>query len=326
MSTPDSTHSKGRRPSLLSETAPGAADNSSRILANLEGRVLAQQPVRGRSSKKSWVAAALAVVALATVAALGACQWQRIEPGEHPIVAAGADQPHGAVTMTVSAASAASAASGSLAHRSPGEHSGQRDESPVPQAAVIVADDPMHANPAAAGDRVDPLSRALASGVTPAQAADNVSSSTTVAAAASAASGAKPSPAAKAVASRTEHERAQRRRAEKVAGAHAGKHAKGRVPAAKDDPDADLLAVLVARTKPYHADAPKGASATTAGKAKQPSVQARTASLSDQMKVCDKGNLFEAQACRWRVCSGHWGKDPVCPSPASSNASADRTQ
>ncbi len=322
MSAPESTHSKGR-PSLLSETAPGTADNSSRILASLEGRVLAQQPARGRS-KKSWIAAALALVTLVAFGTLGAWQWQRIQQGEHPVVAAGADKPHGAVT--VSAASAASA----HPHLAQGEHSGHSDEPSAPHAAVIVADDPVHANAnagAAAPDHADPLSRALASGVTPALAADNVSSSTTVAAASSAAAGAKHAPAvARAVASRTEQESAKSRRAEQVAAAHAGKRVKGRAPGAKDDSDADLLAVLVARTKPYNADAPKGASAAAAGKAAQSSAKAHTASLSDQVKVCDKGNFFEAQTCRWRVCSDHWGKDPACPSPASSNASAGQTR
>ena len=74
MSAPESTSSKGR-PSLLSETAPGVADSSSRILASLEGRAVAQ-PIPRRRSKKPLMAAALAVIGFG---AFGAWQWQRIQ-------------------------------------------------------------------------------------------------------------------------------------------------------------------------------------------------------------------------------------------------------
>ena len=158
------------------------------------------------------------------------------------------------------------------------------------------------------------LSRALASGAAP---ADKGASGTNAAVV-------KRAPAA--VASRTEREAETSRHGKKEkkgAAERAGKHAKTRSRSAKEDPDADLLAALVARTKPYEpnaagAHAPKGASAGAASaKAAQPSAGAHHASLNARLKACDKGNFFEAQACRWRVCSDHWGKDPACPSTAS---------
>jgi hypothetical protein len=317
MSTPESSSSKGR-PSLLSDTAPGAVDSHSRILASLEGRVVAQQAPRKRS-KKPLIAAALAVIG---VGALGAWQWQHGQRSEATIVAAA---PAAAKTPGASAA-VNPTASGTVADVRVAEGAS------APQAAVIVADDTTRAAPAlasssAAGD-ADLLSRALTDGAAPGQAAAqaaNIPASAPVVAAASAPSSAlaKQAPANKRLASRPERESAKNRRTEKLAAAHASKHDKRRARPAKDDPDADLLAALVARTKPYDAKAPMPASAAAAAKAAQPGGKAQTASLSDQLKACAKGNFFEAQACHWRVCSGHWGKDTACPSaaPASTTQS-----
>src|ERR1700745_3278239 len=83
MSAPESSSSK-ERPSLLSAATPGTADNSPRILASLEGRVVAQQAAR-RPSEKPWAVAALAVVGFS---AFGAWQWQRAQRSEQPVVAA----------------------------------------------------------------------------------------------------------------------------------------------------------------------------------------------------------------------------------------------
>ncbi len=314
MSAPESTSSKGR-PSLLSETAPGVADSSSRILASLEGRAVAQ-PIPRRRSKKPLMAAALAVIGFG---AFGAWQWQRIQQGEPTAVAAapaaqagtGAGKAQPAMPANASATALAAAASGAAA---------------APQAAVIVADDPVQADRAAAassGAGNDPLSRALASGVAP---ADKTASPVAVAGASGANAAVAKQASAAAVASRADRQTAKSRYAEKdkkIAAEHASKHAKKRSKSAKDDPDVDLLAALVARTKPYEPNAanknpPKGTSAAAASaKTAQPSAGAHHASLGDQLKACDKGNFFEAQACRWRVCSGHWGADPACPSTAS---------
>jgi len=100
---------------------------------------------------------------------------------------------------------------------------------------------------------------------------------------------------------------------------HAAKRAKakGRTLGRRDDPDADLLAVLVARTKPYDAHAPVSTSAAKNTSAAKGGSAARPVSLAARIKQCDKSNFFEAQLCRWRVCSDHWGKDPACPSTNS---------
>lgn len=337
MSAPESTSSKGR-PSLLSETAPGAGDNSSRILASLEGRAVAQ-PLPRRRPKKPLMIAALALVGFG---ALGAWQLQRGQQGESTATAAapatrgtavGAGAGKAQATGGASAAVTAAVANASGVSALVGGAS-------TSQAAVIVADDSTRADtsvaaassPSGNGADSDRLSRALASGVAPtlspsvavapgAQPAEK-SASTAVAAVGSASStNAVAKRAAPAVASRTDRQTVKSRHPEKVASAHGSKRVKGHASSVKDDPDADLLAALVARTKPYEpkassANAPKGAGGATT-KAARPAADAHRTSLADQVKACDKGNFFEAQACRWRVCSDHWGKDPACPSTAA---------
>lgn len=319
MSAPESNSSKGR-PSLLSETAPGAGDSSSRILASLEGRAVAQ-PLPRRRSKKPLMIAALAVIGFG---ALGAWQLQRGQQDESvataaapatggSAVVAGADKGHAAAGGASAVATAAVANASGVSATAGGAS--------TPQAAVIVADDSTRAEtsvaaasgPSGNGADSDRLSRALASGSAPTLSAAGSASSTN-------ATGAKR--VAPAVASRTDRQSAKSRHPEKVASAHASKRVKGHASPVKDDPDADLLAALVARTKPYEpkassANAPKGAGGGAATKAARPAADAHRASLADQVKACDKGNFFEAQACRWRVCSDHWGTDPACPSTAS---------
>ncbi len=293
MSAPETT-SKGR-PSLLSETASGAPDSSSRILASLEGRVSAQQLPR-RRSKKPWGMAA--VVAIVGVGALGAWQWQRTQDAAHPVVVGAASHAAAGASAAIASNASGSAASARLAQ------SGQAAAS-APQAAVIVAENTA-SSPAVAG--TDPLSRALANG---ASSADK----TPVAAGASAAAAAgKSSPAAKPAAAHAQRDNTKNHRAEKGAAERGSKHGKDRAVAKRDDPDADLLAALVARTKPYNAHAPQNASDAKAAAA----AKARAVNLAAQVKQCDKSNFFQAQLCRWRVCSDYWGKDPACPSANSS--------
>ncbi|WP_206951254.1 hypothetical protein [Trinickia acidisoli] len=306
MSVPESSTSKGR-PSLLSETAPGAPDSSSRILASLEGRIVAQQALR-RRSKKPWAAVALAIVGFG---AFGAWQWQRSQGSVHPIaaVAAGAGKAQGAAGASGAAAAAvnASGAAGSMRATQVGQGAAS-----APQTAVIVADASASgvSSPGASSPNetdADRLSRALTDGVSPAQGV--VAQAVGKAASAATTSGEKRA-TSKAIAARDERESA-RSRHEKWAAAHAGKHAKGS--SVRDDPDADLLAALVARTKPYDARAPKDGDAAAKGAI----AKARPISIAERIKQCDKSNFFEAQICRWRVCSDHWGKDPACPSTGS---------
>ncbi|HLX03196.1 MAG TPA: hypothetical protein VKS80_13915 [Trinickia sp.] len=98
--------------------------------------------------------------------------------------------------------------------------------------------------------------------------------------------------------------------ASKVELAHATKHAETKKVASKDDSDADLLAALVARTPPYSAKKPAVPATEPGAKAHQAS------SLAEQVKDCGTRGFFEDQLCRWRVCDGHWGKDPACPNAA----------
>lgn len=292
MNVPETT-SKGR-PSLLSETAPGGPDNSSRILASLEGRVSAQQLPRRRSKKPWGIAAVLAVIG---VGALGAWQWQRSQDAGHAVVASGASHAAaGASAATVVNASGAAASSARVAQSGQGAASSS-------QAAVIVADNTSSA-PAVTG--TDPLSRALTNG------ASSTDKATAAVGASSAAAG-KQSAAAQPSAAQAQHESTKNRRAEKLAAEHGGKHGKDRAAAKHADPDVDLLAVLVARTKPYDAHAPQ----KSASDAKAAAAKGHPVSLAAQIKQCDKSNFFEAQLCRWRVCSDHWGKDPACPSSNS---------
>ncbi|RDU95052.1 phage tail protein [Trinickia dinghuensis] len=304
MSAPETT-SKGR-PSLLSETAPGAPDNSSRILASLEGRVSAQQAPRPRRSKKPLAVAALVVAGLA---AAGVWQWQRTLDGGHPAVVAAAGNGKDGKAQSVAGASAATVVNASGAVASVRVAQGVAS---APQAAVIVADNTSASSPG--GAAMDPLSSALANGAVPST--DKGASTVGVAAASSAASVSNGKPAAgKPAVARTERETAKSRRAEKLAAER--RHGKGAV--RHDDPDADLLAALVARTEPYDPHAPKSASASKASPAK-----ARPVSLAAQIKQCDKSNFFEAQLCRWRVCSDHWGKDAACPSANAPSTSEPR--
>ncbi|MBU6488135.1 MAG: hypothetical protein KGQ57_09935 [Burkholderiales bacterium] len=327
MSAPESSSSKGR-PSLLSETAPGPVDNNARILASLEGRVVAQQPPRRRSKTPAIVTGA-AVVAFA---ALGAWQWLRGQQNEAPVATAAP-----AATVAAKAAAASGAASSVQV--------AQAAAASAPQAAVIVADDTARGSDDAdsasvgasspRGADADRLSRALANGAAPEQKGETRAFAAEAVAATSAPSVKAQAPV-KTMAARTQRESAKQnpresakaRHAEKLAAAHARKHGKARSSAVKDDPDVDLLAALVARTKPYDAKPAKAASAAgaTGGVSKAAASKAGTASLADQVKACDTGNFFEAQSCRWHACSGHWGKDPACPSTAAAAQAQQQAQ
>ncbi len=329
MSAPESSSSKGR-PSLLSETAPGPVDNNSRILASLEGRVVAQQPPR-RRSKKPALAVGAAVVAFA---ALGAWQWLRGQQNDAPVATAAPAATVAAKAFPASGAAMGAASSVQVA---------QAAAASAPQAAVIVADDTVRGDDASAsagassprGAVADRLSQALASGAAPVQNGDKPVSAAVAAAATSAPVGKQQAPV-KTMAARTQRESAKQnpresaktRHAERLAGTHARKHVKGRSSAVKDDPDVDLLAALVARTKPYDAKPTKAAKAASApgGASKAAASKAGAASLADQVKACDHGNFFEVQSCRWHACSGHWGKDPACPSTAAAAQAQQQAQ
>jgi hypothetical protein len=299
MSAPDSSNSKAP-PSLLNDAAKGAQANNSRILANLEGRVAAQPAPAKKRSKLPFVVAGLIVIAGGSIAAW---QVQKSKPTDHELAAVApaagdAEQKAAAPANAGSAAQLAAAASAASA----------------PHAATIITEDSADADTKAAalagasGGADNRLSRALAEGAEPASAAAPGAAAPVVAAAKPVSSvkqpGASPSVA------HAKRQAANDRHASKVELAHAAKHGDTTKVASKEDSDADLLAALVARTPPYSAKKP----AVPAG---QPTAKGHPgSSLAEQVKDCGTRGFFEDQLCRWRVCDGHWGKDPACPNAA----------
>ncbi|WP_175676551.1 phage tail protein [Burkholderia ambifaria] len=317
MSAPENSNSK-TPPSLLSDTKPagGGGPQQSRILANLEGRVTppAEAP---RRSLKGPIAAVVALVV--AVGGWGAWRWQQ-QSGEQAVVAA-APVPAPAKVETASggapqvAQNAASAA-------------------PAAQPATIVNDDAASQTVASAssasGADSSRLSRALASGADDASGAATAGAAATTAAAAAAATKTAKADTAKGdkVAARGKADAKTETKADarkhhkeqqaELAQAKKRRDATTRTASAKasgkDDPDADLLAALVARTKPADKKA-----AAQKGQAVPTKTAATTGgSLASRVKDCSERGFFEDQLCRWRVCDGHWGKDPACPTAAQS--------
>ncbi len=307
MSVPEDSNSKAP-PSLLSGARPESGAHHSRILANLEGRVSPSTDAAAPRSRKT----PLALLAVLVIAIGGWGVWRvQQHAGSGAELAAGA-----------SASAVAKAASSVAASAPP-----VAQAAPAPQAATIVNDDSAASDVKAAapasvatGDR---LSRALANGasdVSPSETAAAAGAAATAAATAKAAhatKSARAAPDAKPVketkaelAARKRHEKAQQA---ELAQAKKTRQAAGRNANGKDDPDADLLAALVARTKP--AD-PKANAAVKANTAKVSTAAADTP-LAAKVKDCSQRGFFEDQLCRWRVCDGHWGKDPACPTAAT---------
>ncbi|MBR8179709.1 phage tail protein [Burkholderia ambifaria] len=316
MSAPENSNSK-TPPSLLSDTKPagGGGPQQSRILANLEGRVTppAEAP---RRSLKGPIAAVVALVV--AVGGWGAWRWQQ-QSGEQAVVAA-APVPAPVKAETASGAAAQVAQNAASA-------------APAAQPATIVNDDAASQTVASAssasGADSSRLSRALASGADDASGAATAGAAATTAAAAAATKTAKADTAkgdkvaARGKADAKAETKAEARKHHKeqqaeLAQAKKRREATTRTASAKasgkDDPDADLLAALVARTKPADKKV-----AAQKGQAVPTKTAATTGgSLASRVKDCSERGFFEDQLCRWRVCDGHWGKDPACPTAAQS--------
>ncbi|WP_175999301.1 phage tail protein [Burkholderia stabilis] len=315
MSAPENSNSK-TPPSLLSDTKPagdGGAQQS-RILANLEGRVTppAEPP---RRSLKAPIAAVVALVV--AVGGWGAWRWQQ-QAGEPAAVVAAAP----AATAPAKAAPASDAAAQVA-----------QNGASAAQPATIVNDDAASQTVASAssasGADNSRLSRALAGGADDASGAATAGAATAATAAAAATTKTAKADTAKSAKiaahgkadtkAETKAEARKHRKEQEAELAQAKKRrdaASTRTASAKaggkDDPDADLLAALVARTKP----ADKKLAAQNAQAV--PTKTAATGSLASRVKACAERGFFEDQLCRWRVCDGHWGKDPACPSAAQS--------
>jgi hypothetical protein len=308
MSAPESSNSKAP-PSLLSDKAKGADGNGSRILANLEGRVAppTDQPRRSK--------APLVLVSLLVIAAGGWGAWHMQQRVQTASLASAT--PANAEKAAVPASAAGSAPQVTAKAEAPVAASSQ--------AATIIADDSDSKAPAASasapasGDE-NRLSRALANGAEPSNASTPVASATAAtAASAVTVPAAKHGKSSTAVASNAKHETAAHGKKESATASshHASaptavaqtKKSRATGNASKDDSDADLLAVLVARTKPADAKAADGSTATKVSASATPG----SAKLAERVKECGQRGFFEDQLCRWRVCDGHWGKDPACP-------------
>ncbi|CAB3706099.1 hypothetical protein [Paraburkholderia rhynchosiae] len=318
MSAPESSNSKAP-PSLLSDKAKGADGNGSRILANLEGRVApTDKPRRSKTP--------LALVALLVIAAGGWGAWHVQQRAPNESLAATVPASAANIAGTAEPASVASAVVQVAANAGAAAPASS-------QAATIIADDSdsKAAAPsvsASAGAGESRLSRALADGAEPSNASAPLAAAASLAAAsgASVASAATVAQAAKhdknspaAVASKGKHETAARSKKESATASASSHHSsapatiaqsKKAKPGAtsKDDSDADLLAALVARTKP--ADAKTGGSNPAT---KVTAAVSGNAKLAERVKECGQRGFFEEQLCRWRECDGHWGKDPACP-------------
>ncbi|WP_321878708.1 hypothetical protein [Paraburkholderia bannensis] len=313
MSVPDNSRPKAP-PSLLADgpgkpagaPASGSTPNGSRILANLEGRVV---PPASPASKPQRSSKAAGLVALLVIGAgaFGAWHWMSRTPSSTSSVAATAASAPAVVAASAVAASHAVVASA---------QKNAPDEASASQAATIVADDD-----AAKGSDSDRLSRALTDGA----ASGSSGTSAAVAPAAAAAQTKAVQQAQTPEKSTAKHKSAAEAKQEKQEKANAHKNEsktavaqskanKAQANGKRDDSDADLLAVLVARTKP--ADAKQGS--THGSKTAAKSADAN-ASLAQQVKACSERGFFEDQLCRWRVCDGHWGKDPACPQAAKAS-------
>lgn len=315
MSVPDNSRPKAP-PSLLADAparpagAPASGTpNGSRILANLEGRVVPPVPPAGKTQRSSKAAGLVALLVIGA-GAFGAWHWMSRTPSGTSNASSVAATAASAANVVVTSAVPASPAVVASAQKNAPE------EASAPHAATIVADDDAANVKASDSDR---LSRALADGSASGAAASAAPVVAAVVPVAQQAQAPEKSTAKHKSAAEAKQEKQER---QEKANAHKGDsktavaqakqaHANGK----RDDSDVDLLAVLVARTKPADAKQSGG----THGSKSAAKATDGNASLAQQVKACSERGFFEDQLCRWRVCDGHWGKDPACPQAAKAS-------
>ncbi|MBN3759548.1 hypothetical protein [Burkholderia sp. Ac-20365] len=302
-------------PSLLSEPVKDGQAGGSRILANLEGRVdpsANQKPKRSRTLP--------VVVAALVIVAGGVGAWQLQQRSS----VAGADKvaANGASTVVTSSIKVASGVTASMTA------SASAASAPTAAPATIVADDDASKDKQptqASSDDGNRLSRALADGAGasdgPASAAIVSSAKADDAAKPASASNTKHADTETSKAAHSKHDKRQlaeerRVKESKAAVASTTKKKQAGKQEVKDDSDADLLAALVARTKPASANGAKATDSQVASK-KVSATGNSTGTLADRINECGQHGFFEEQLCRWRVCDGHWGKDPHCPAASA---------
>lgn len=109
----------------------------------------------------------------------------------------------------------------------------------------------------------------------------------------------------------------------------------------RKDKDVELIAALLTHVSPSGASGQQSTQkkgkpgdetamspVSGGGKAAKPGqdviVRSPGDSTADLVKRCQALGFIEGQLCRARICAGHWGKDPACPSATqASNAAAD---
>ncbi|MDN7179276.1 phage tail protein [Caballeronia sp. SEWSISQ10-4 2] len=332
MSVPDPSNSKAP-PSLLSGKETAEHANSSRILASLEGRV-ESRPERPPRSKSAY---ALLALLIAGAAAWGGWHYLRDARtdsrtdsptassisaqaganGNKTVAAAGASsQPASAAGNSAAALKASSGVTAQVA--------GAQVPAVNSQAASIVAADDDNAAPKS----TDRIASALANGASEELAASAAAPANKVANTTDAANkkAAKPE---KTTVAQGDAKAARKSLRQDVREARDSKTSRYETLAAQnkkrpaaqnagklEDQDVDLLAALVSRTKPYTppaTDKRDTAAAKLSAKA--------DAGLAARLKECGKDNFFTDEICRWRVCDGHWGKDPACPAASATNNS-----
>jgi hypothetical protein len=308
MSVPGPSNSKAP-PSLLSAKGKSDQANGSRILASLEGRVESSSE-RSAIGKAAYAACGLLLLG---VAAWGGWHYfgeSRSESAVHAQLASNANNFKAATPASVTSASESIAAKNVPA-------SAVDDK---PQAAAIVAtdDDP-------ASGTTGRIASALESG---AASAELMSSGTPAARGVIATDTSRKKGEVTANTStahidakaekksiRRDVRDARERPASKHEALAAQNRSRSGAPAAvkQDDQDVDLLAALVSRTKPYTPQVGKAAVTDT------PASMKADPGIATRLKQCGKANFFSDEICRWRVCDGHWGRDPACPAASASN-------
>lgn len=327
MSVSDPSNSKAP-PSLLSGKEKAEHANGSRILASLEGR-MESGPVRPRRSKSAY---ALLALSIAGAAAWGG--WHYLGDARtdsatgSPISARASASANKTITAADASSQSASAAGKTTAALKPASGATAQVAGAQAvvnsQAASIVAADDDNAASKTTGRIASALENGASEEVAASAAAPaNKVANTTDAAGMKAAKSEKTTVAhsdAKATRKSLRQDvregRDSKRSRHETLAAQSKKRPSAQNAGKPDDQDVDLLAALVSRTKPY---APP---ATGKQDAEAARVSAKgDARLAARLKECGKDNFFTDEICRWRVCDGHWGKDPACPASSETNNS-----
>lgn len=292
-------------PSLLAGRSSSAdAQQSSRILATLEGRV--PEAEAGHLPPRQRSRAPLRVLLVLLLVCLGAGLWAVYDTAELPAVVARIEpdaRPAGNPSAEGAAAVATQANPQGNAPASAQARMPADAPAPPPSAAAIIDDHPLAqlTQPADEGEPANPLAALAVTAAEP-----------------------KPATAPRAAAPKAPGpttQRAERSREATViaaatpgAAASTSKSAPARGKATpRNDSDAALLATLMAYGLP-----PASPPGTKVYKTDGIFVRELPgSSLATRLGECRKLGFLESEQCRLRVCAGHWGTAPECPNAQS---------